>query len=315
MTNPKISVIVPIYKAEKYIRLCIDSILAQTLTDFEVLLVDDGSPDSCGTICDEYANKDSRVRVFHKENGGVSSARNFGLREAKGIWVFFADADDELLPNAFDVFLDMIDDKYDMLMMGYVKIDESGDNYYSVNKQVERVLTPEESIMEMFKPSDYIYMGYLFTKLFKMDIIRSHNISFKENIFYNEDRLFSIEYLCKCKKITRYTTVPVYKYVIHEGSAMSAVSKSFNYKFVTDFDAFVLMYKIIKKNYHHSSIREEASNALWRSYLQQLSRMNEFQVKDMVLKKHLRKNVAYSIPRLFFNYYLKLLMRWHICII
>lgn len=84
---PKISVIVPVYNTEKYLHRCVDSILAQTFTDFELLLIDDGSTDSSGAICDEYAQKDSRVRVFHKENGGASSARNLGLDNATGEWI------------------------------------------------------------------------------------------------------------------------------------------------------------------------------------------------------------------------------------
>ena len=92
--TPKISVIVPVYNVEKYLPRCIDSILSQTFTDFELLLIDDGSPDNCGKICDEYAAKDSRVRVFHKPNGGVSSARNLGLDNARGEWIAFIDSDD-----------------------------------------------------------------------------------------------------------------------------------------------------------------------------------------------------------------------------
>ena len=94
MTTPKISVIVPVYKVEQYLHRCIDSILSQSFTDFELLLIDDGSPDNCGKICDEYTQKDSRVRVFHKPNGGVSSARNLGLDNAKGKWIAFIDSDD-----------------------------------------------------------------------------------------------------------------------------------------------------------------------------------------------------------------------------
>ena len=89
-----ISVIVPIYNAEKHLQSCIDSILAQTFTDFELLLINDGSKDNSGSICDEYVIKDNRVRVFHKENGGVSSARNLGLDNAIGEWVTFVDSDD-----------------------------------------------------------------------------------------------------------------------------------------------------------------------------------------------------------------------------
>ena len=94
MSNPKISVIIPVYNAESTLRRCVDSVLAQTFTDFECLLINDGSKDKSGEICDEYARKDSRVKVFHKENGGVSSARNVGLDNARGEWVSFVDSDD-----------------------------------------------------------------------------------------------------------------------------------------------------------------------------------------------------------------------------
>lgn len=103
--NPKISVIVPIYNAEKYLHRCIDSILNQTFTDFEVLLINDGSTDSSGSICDEYAKKDSRVRVFHKENGGVSLARNIGIDKALGLWTLFVDSDDWLDLGTFSLIV------------------------------------------------------------------------------------------------------------------------------------------------------------------------------------------------------------------
>ena len=94
MNNPKISVIVPVYNAEKYLHRCIDSILSQTFNDFEVLLIDDGSKDQSGEICDEYAKKDSRVKVFHKENGGVSSARNYRIYQANGHSIGLSDSED-----------------------------------------------------------------------------------------------------------------------------------------------------------------------------------------------------------------------------
>src|SRR5690606_27273688 len=98
---PKVSVIIPVYNAEKYLRECIDSVLAQTFDDFELLLINDGSTDGSGKICDEYAQKDARVKVFHKENGGVSSARNLGLDNAKGEWITFIDSDDWIGENYF----------------------------------------------------------------------------------------------------------------------------------------------------------------------------------------------------------------------
>lgn len=97
--NVKVSVIVPIYKIERYLHQCVDSIIAQTFTDFELLLIDDGSPDGCPAICDEYAQKDARIRVFHKPNGGLTSARNHGLDNAKGDWIMHIDGDDWIEPT------------------------------------------------------------------------------------------------------------------------------------------------------------------------------------------------------------------------
>ena len=105
MKLPKISVIVPVYNAEKYLHRCIDSILSQTFTDFELLLINDGSKDNSAVFCDEYATRDSRVRVFHKENGGVSSARNLGLDNAKGEWIAFVDSDDWLCADMYEKML------------------------------------------------------------------------------------------------------------------------------------------------------------------------------------------------------------------
>lgn len=106
---PMISIIVPVYNTEKYLRRCIDSVLAQTYKDFELLLIDDGSTDTSGAICDEYAEKDGRIRVFHKENGGVSSARNLGLDNAKGEWITFVDSDDYIEENFLKSFEGKLD--------------------------------------------------------------------------------------------------------------------------------------------------------------------------------------------------------------
>ena len=107
---PKLSIIVPVYKVEQYIHKCVDSILNQTFTNFELILVDDGSPDNCGKICDEYAQKDERIRVVHKENGGVSSARNLGIDEAKGEYISFIDPDDWIELNMYEDIFNFVND-------------------------------------------------------------------------------------------------------------------------------------------------------------------------------------------------------------
>ena len=123
----KISVIVPVYKAEPYLHKCVDSILAQTHKNLEVILVDDGSPDCCPSICDEYAAKDSRVRVIHKENGGVSSARNAGLDVATGDYIGFVDSDDWIAPEMYEKLLDTLQNQdAAAAVCGYIECDEKG---------------------------------------------------------------------------------------------------------------------------------------------------------------------------------------------
>lgn len=119
--EPKISVIVPVYKAEAYLHRCVDSIIAQTFTDWELLLVDDGSPDRSGDICDEYASKDARIRVFHKENGGVSSARQKGLDEAIGEYTIHADPDDWVEPMMLEeLYKKAKEDDADMVICDFI---------------------------------------------------------------------------------------------------------------------------------------------------------------------------------------------------
>ena len=127
--SPKISIIVPVYKVEQYLPKCIDSILAQTFQNWELLLIDDGSPDNSGNICDEYAHKDSRIRVFHKKNGGVSSARNLGLDYAEGDYVMFVDSDDWISNDCLQVCLDEIKkDKLDALQFGFISVTDDLEN-------------------------------------------------------------------------------------------------------------------------------------------------------------------------------------------
>ena len=119
---PKLSVIVPVYKVEKYIHQCLDSLLAQDYEDMEILLIDDGSPDRCGAICDDYAKRDARIRVIHQENQGLAEVRNIGIREAMGAYIGFVDSDDYVQPGMFSEMMDCIekDNQVDIVICDYV---------------------------------------------------------------------------------------------------------------------------------------------------------------------------------------------------
>ena len=138
--NPKISIIVPVYNAEQYLRRCIDSILNQSFTDFELILIDDGSKDKSSDICDEYAAKDSRVRIFHKENGGVSSARNVGLDNSCGEWVAFVDADDEIEDGYLNIRKSF--ENSDVIQKPYIIVNNN--NETKINIQNSRLLKNKE---------------------------------------------------------------------------------------------------------------------------------------------------------------------------
>ena len=191
---PKISVIVPVYNSEKYLHRCIDSILAQTFIDFELLLVNDGSKDNSGKICNEYAAKDSRVRVFHKQNGGVSSARNLGLNNAKGEWVTFVDSDDWVKPDYLYSMVCQSD--ADMVMSSFEIIDE----VEKWDNSIENRIFNKNEIKQFIER--YIYTVTLcspWCKLFNRLLIG--DVRFNENIAFTEDTIFVIEYLCKVRNV------------------------------------------------------------------------------------------------------------------
>ena len=180
-----VSIIVPIYKAEKYLHRCIDSILAQSYADFELLLINDGSPDSCGAICDKYATKDSRIRVFHKENGGVSSARNLGLENAFGEWITFIDADDYVHPR----FLESLYAKHrgDFVVGSFQLVGSKEkwngiieDSYYDKTSLRKKIIDISLAI--------HFYTPW--AKLYSKNIIDNNHLRFDERMRSGEDWLF-----------------------------------------------------------------------------------------------------------------------------
>jgi glycosyltransferase involved in cell wall biosynthesis len=197
-----ISVIVPVYKAEQYLHRCVDSIFAQTFTDFEVLLIDDGSPDNCGAICDEYAAKDNRVRVFHKKNGGVSSARNLGLDNAVGDYIAFCDADDYVSEDWLKNFADAVIDCLDVAFQGYNYLrSDSVEERYPKTMTGKGNLELQKCILELVVSNCY---GYICAPIFKKSLIDKLGLRFDEKSSFNEDAQFLSEYL---EHVTSFSTI------------------------------------------------------------------------------------------------------------
>lgn len=258
--NPKISVIVPVYNVEKYLRRCIDSILAQAFTDFELLLIDDGSKDKSGEICDEYAVKDKRVRVFHKENGGVSSARNIGLDYSKGGYVGFVDADDWLEVNYLQNLIQSFETNVDLVECSYIY---EGTDIMKFKTEFD-VLDSNHYLMKLFTNGRF-YEGFLWGKLFKRRLIG--DLRFETDLAYNEDRVFIAHYLLKCNKIKAFKDC-LYHYNNIGCNAMSKLGKEITEKTLSELESYRLL--LMSKDFHEkikSVIAIYAFNVLLNFYM------------------------------------------------
>ena len=206
--QPAVSVIVPVYKAENYLHRCIDSLLAQTFTDFELLLVDDGSPDRSGEICDEYAAKDSRVRVFHKENGGVSSARQYGIDNALGEYTIHADPDDWVEPEMLEeLYQKAKQEDADMVICDFFVYNNN--NIYV--KQQPSSLYYRDVQSDLFRNLH----GSCWNKLIKRSCLKRYDISFPVEISFCEDLFFNVNLLNYPLRIS-YLPNAYYHYVQNE---------------------------------------------------------------------------------------------------
>ena len=214
---PKVSIIIPAYNAEKVLARCIDSVLAQTFTDFELLVMDDGSKDGTAALCDAYAAKDARVRVVHKQNSGVSDTRNQALNLATGEYLQFLDADDWITPEATALFVHAAEEnRADLVISDFYRVVD-GWTARKGSIDEEGVLSREEFAACMAKsPADYYY-GVIWNKFFRRDLVEKYKLRMDEKLRWCEDFIFNLEYILHTERIF-VLRAPTYYYVKTEGS-------------------------------------------------------------------------------------------------
>lgn len=225
--EPLVSIIVPIYNAEVYLARCIESVLHQEYTEFELLLVDDGSKDRSGAICDEFAERDPRIRVIHKENTGVSDSRNSALDRAGGKYIQFLDSDDWLTPEATRLLVRSAESSQcDMVIADFYRV--SGEKLsHKGDIEKEGLLTRQEfAALMMENPADFYY-GVLWNKLFRRELIEGLKLRMDPEISWCEDFIFNLEYIRHCRSIYALN-VPVYYYVKTKGSLVNSQGASIN---------------------------------------------------------------------------------------
>jgi glycosyltransferase involved in cell wall biosynthesis len=220
MGNDLISIIIPVYKVEEYLEKCIESVLKQTYTNLQIILVDDGSPDNCGKICDEYAKKDSRIEVIHKVNGGLSDARNVGIAKAKGKYIGFVDSDDYIKEDMYEILINLIKE-YDA--------DVSICNLYDVIDGKEYIRNNENGIQEYSRLEilkevllDKNIQSYAWNKLYKKELF--DEIKYPIGKKY-EDIGTTFYVFEKCNKIV-VTSKPEYYYLKRSDSLVNNVTES-----------------------------------------------------------------------------------------
>ena len=261
------SIIIPVYNTEKYLRNCLDSIAAQTYADFEAIVIDDGSDDGSAVICKEYVERDSRFSYYYKENGGVSSARNAGIDIAQGEWLLFVDSDDLLLPDSLATFVKMCSNTGTDMAMGTYVLDSYVPKECFKESQTFELTLDRNAVMElMFLTHRYNYHGYVWNKVFKTSIIKENKLRFDTAIYFNEDRLFCVEYICKMNGNAHFSSLPVYHYYKRQSGAMGSIALRYNHNLMTDYDSSVTILRLLQTNGFPKSIIRLGYDRLIDSY-------------------------------------------------
>lgn len=280
--QPKISVIVPVYKAEEYLHRCVDSILAQSFTGFELILINDGSPDNSGAICDEYAQKDNRVKVIHKENGGVASARQCGIDNATGEYTIHADPDDWVEPTMLEeLYNKAVEENADMVVCDFYVNTHKSCVYRT--QQVSK-----ETSQEVLKGLLFHRLhGSLWNKLIKSACYTDYNIRFVENLNYCEDYLICVNILVNNIKVA-YLNKAFYHYdqIVNDNS----ITRKYTLETYKQRMVFLeVIKKILADRYHEAIYSNEANIA------------TECMIFNVFSKKEFRRMYRHKAWRLFIH--------------
>ncbi len=284
---PLISVIIPVYRTEKYLRKCVDSVLAQTYANLEIILVDNGSPDRCGQICDEYAQKDKRIRVIHQTNQGVSAARNAGLEIATGEYIAFVDSDDYIEPDMYEYLYGLIIKDNTSMSMCNICQDEG----YHTKKQTEQpyVLI---SALDIFEYGSI--WGYVWNKLYRRNFISDWR--FNTDTSYWEDGFFNFE-LIKTNASVALGNQAKYHYRYNQNS--NALTKNFQSNYLKK---IVLMDECLKyaKQHKMTIFYKRAADAQLMNAIKWLYQIACSNVEDRASVKFLTTYVMEHFVRFLF---------------
>ena len=282
--NPLISVIVPIYNVEKYLEKCITSLINQSFTDFELILVDDGSPDNCGKICDDFKEKDSRIKVIHLENGGVCRARNKGMELATGDFYVFVDSDDWVEKDFMKDFVDHIEDDETLIIQDCNRDNDEKSETHFFGFQNKSFVLKEDFGKLFHENAHYVPGGYPWNKLYSAKIIKENNLQFDPAIKLADDEKWNFEYLVHIKKL-KFVENANYHYIYNPGS-ISNQARPFERE-LTRFAFKAKFFDFALKNYQLSEADKKKVTA-------EVERHFRINILDRIYKKEVSKEERIS---------------------
>lgn len=242
--NDLISIIIPMYNAQKDIIKTVNTLQNQTYKNIEIIIVDDGSTDDSYGLCKSKFKNDKRIKIFHKENGGVSSARNFGITKAKGEYIQFVDSDD-LVESTYceDLHILIKKGKIDYAICSYIQAQDKNNINYLISDNIY----DRNDFIKLFSSSENpIYMNPPWNRIFKSKIIKKHKIKFEENISFGEDFIFNSKYLMFCRKIATTSKI-LYNYKFQE-SGLCNKKRKMDFYFKNSFKVYEAYESLLQKN-------------------------------------------------------------------
>lgn len=299
----KLSIIIPVYNLVKYLDRCIRSIVSQSFDDFEILLIDDGSSDDSRVLCDDWKGCDQRIRVFHKPNGGVSSARNLGLEQADGEFITFVDGDDYILPGMYERMIALqLDHNADIVICGFSQEQNDGSfvPYYSCNEL--KTLSQQEQVKCLL--TNTYYTCSCCDKVFKRKLIET--LRFDIKITHYEDLLFCYKAM-KQSRMAVFTSEPFYRYCANDNT--SASRKPFGDKQMTMLDVWDYIHNDGLQCF--SELKDVINNQYYRNYIMCAMMAHSANYQSKVARKRMKGVIGRSLPNILFSPSLAFGYKWN----
>ena len=293
MTNKMVTVVVPVYNMKELLPKCLSALLNQSYDNYEILIIDDGSTDGSSVICDEYAQKESKIKVIHKENGGLSSARNCGIENATGDFIIFPDPDDWVERNYLEQLVKLANEYHtDLEICGHYVDDAKKSIVHNTLGKI-KVIDKKDALCLLMRPD--AFCGFAWNKLYHLEIIKKNNLRFDTELGMAQDLHFAFRYIRCCESVV-YDPTPTYHYFQHVGGVTNAKSPLTKRK-ISGLRTYEKIAELAKEEY--PQVRNLALSTIFNMSMHFIYIYFYSKMKDKALLKKLKENLKIYKPNFF----------------